>query len=53
MSGFQKFKEKFPGKEKTYSSLMGKKYVVKSMSIYLRFGIILKCKRGKIITTSA
>ena len=36
MSGFQKFKEKFPGKEKTYSSLMGTKFVVKEYEHVLK-----------------
>ena len=41
-SDFEKFKEELPSKENFYSSLMGKKTVIKSMRILLRFGINLK-----------
>ena len=42
MSNFEKFKEELPSKEKFYSSLSGKKVVIKSMSMFLRFGVNLK-----------
>ena len=42
MSGFEKFIGELPSKEKFYSSLMGEKLVIKSISMILRFGIDLK-----------
>ena len=42
ISDFEKFKEEFLSKEKFYISLTGKKIVIKSMSMFLRFAIELK-----------
>ena len=42
MSGFEKFKEELQSKEKFYSSFTGEKLVLKSMSMFLSFGIDLK-----------
>ena len=42
MSGFKKFDEKFPSKEKFYSSSIGKKINIKFMNMLLKFGIHLK-----------
>ena len=42
MSDFEKFEEQLPSKEKFYSSLTGKKIVIKSMNMFLMFGINLK-----------
>ena len=42
ISGFEKFIGELPSKEKFYSSLMGEKLVIKSISMILRFGIDLK-----------
>ena len=39
MSDFEKFAEELPKKEKFYSSVTGKNFVIKSMSIF--FGIYL------------
>ena len=44
MSHFE-FKERLSGKENFYISLMGKKLVIKNMSMFLRFWIDLKGKR--------
>ena len=55
MTDFEKFKEEFPSKEMFHSSLKGKKkkkIVIKSINMFLRFGINLKWKWWKIITTS-
>ena len=52
MIDFEKFKEKFPSKEMFHSLLTGKKKIVlKSINMFLRFGINLKRKRWKIIST--
>ena len=45
MSDFKKFKEELPSKKKFYSSLTGKKLVIKNMIIFLRFGKNLKQKQ--------
>ena len=37
MTDFEKFKKQLPSKEKFYSSLTGKKLVIKNMNIFLRF----------------
>ena len=50
MSDFKKFKEELPSKEKFYSSMMGEKFKIKSISMMLRFGIDLKWKQWKIFT---
>ena len=42
MSGFEKCKEQLPKKEKFCSSLTGKKLLIKSINMFLRFGINLK-----------
>ena len=42
MSGFEKFKEQLPNKEKFCSTLTGKKIVTKNMNMFLRFGTNLK-----------
>ena len=42
MSDFEKFVEKLSRKEIFYSFLTGKKIVIKSMSMFLRFGLDLK-----------
>ena len=42
MSDFEKFVEKLSSKEIFYSFLTGKKIVIKSMSMFLRFGLDLK-----------
>ena len=42
MNNFEKFKEELRSKEKFYSLLMGKKLMIKSMNVFLRFGINLK-----------
>ena len=39
MSDFQKFKEESPRKEGFYSLLAGKKLMIKSMNMFLRFGL--------------
>ena len=41
-SGFEKFKEELPSKEKFYCSLMGKKLVIRSISMIFRFRIDFK-----------
>ena len=51
MSSFEKFKERFPSKDKFHSSLTDKKLMIKSMSMLLSFALYLKWKRWKIITT--
>ena len=45
MIDFEKFKERSPSEEKFYSWLAGKKLIMKSISMFLRFGIELKFKR--------
>ena len=42
MNDFEKFKEKLPSKEKSCSSLIGKKIVTKNIIMFLMFGINLK-----------
>ena len=42
MSDFEKFKEKFPSKEKFYTSMRVKILVTKSTNMFLIFGILLK-----------
>ena len=43
MTDFEKFKEEFPSKKMFHSSLKGKKkIVIKSINMFLRFGINLK-----------
>ena len=51
MSDFEKIEEKIPSKEIFYSCLTSTKIVMKSMSMFSRFGINLKWKRWKIIIT--
>ena len=50
MRGFEKFKEQLSKKENFYS-LTGKKIVIKSMGMFLRYGINLKWRKWKIIPT--
>ena len=50
MGDFEKFKEELQSKEKFYSSLTGKKLVIKNMNMFLMFEINLTWKRWKIIT---
>ena len=44
MNDFEKFKEELPSRKRFYSLLLSKKIVTKSMNMFLRFGINLKCK---------
>ena len=50
MGDFEKFKEQLQSKEKFYSSLTGKKLVIKNMNMFLMFETNLKWKRWNIIT---
>ena len=47
----EKFEERLPMKGKFYSSLTGKKIVIKSMNIPLKFGMDMKWKKWNIIVT--
>ena len=42
MSDFEKFKQELISKKTFYSSLTGKKLLIKSNNMFLRFGINLK-----------
>ena len=42
MGDFEKFQEELRSKEKFYSSLTGKKFVIKSMNMFLKYGIDFK-----------
>ena len=42
MSYFEKFPEELPSKEKFYSSLTGKKLLIKSMNSFLKLGMHFK-----------
>ena len=44
MNGFEKFIEELPSKKKIFSSLTGKKLLIKCLSMFLKFGMYLKLK---------
>ena len=53
MSGFEKFKEEFPSKEKFYSLLTGKKVSDEEYEYVLKVWDKFEWKLWKIITTCA
>ena len=51
MSDFEKFQEKFPSKEMFYSYYLIEALLTNNMNMFSMFGINLKWKRWKIVTT--